>query len=96
MISSARLTLILVSSSAAFIAPAARGVVSTKLGFGFNGMGSPKPSEDETEDMPEKKIGAAGLLQLITAGMGAPFLGDYQGVDEVCCHVISLNCLNVS
>ena len=25
----------------------------------------------------------SGLVQLITAGMGAPFLGDYQGVDDV-------------
>jgi len=24
----------------------------------------------------------SGLLQMITAGMGAPFLGDYQGTDE--------------
>lgn len=30
----------------------------------------------------EKKIGLSGLLQLITAGMGSPFLGDFEGVDE--------------
>jgi hypothetical protein len=103
MVRTLHLTLLFVSTSqAAFIAPAARGAVGTKLCFGFNGLGSPKPSGDETEEKPDKKIGAAGLLQLITAGMGAPFLGDYQGVDEVRFRVISLNdvmchaCLNVS
>eukprot|EP00977_Amphora_coffeiformis_P015341 scaffold4510_cov183-Amphora_coffeaeformis.AAC.26 len=30
----------------------------------------------------EKKLGMKGLLQLITAGAGAPFLGDFEGVDE--------------
>ena len=30
----------------------------------------------------EKKLDMKGLLQLITAGAGAPFLGDYEGVDE--------------
>jgi len=29
----------------------------------------------EDSDEPEKKIGLSGLLQLITAGMGSPFLG---------------------
>ena len=28
------------------------------------------------------KIGLSGLLQLITAGMGSPFLGDFEGVDK--------------
>ncbi|KAL3757685.1 hypothetical protein ACHAWU_004470 [Discostella pseudostelligera] len=83
MVSSVRLTLFLVcTAQAAFIAPSSRGAFGTKLGFGFNGLGSPKPDNEEGADKPEKKIGAAGLLQLITAGMGAPFLGDYQGVDE--------------
>ena len=31
----------------------------------------------------EKKITTKGLFQLIAAGMGAPFLGDYEGVDNV-------------
>mmetsp|Transcript_7427 Transcript_7427/g.13085 ORF Transcript_7427/g.13085 Transcript_7427/m.13085 type:complete len:142 (+) Transcript_7427:164-589(+) len=52
----------------------------TKLGFGFNGLGSEKADEPEGE--PDKKISSGGLMQLITAGMGAPFLGDYQGVDD--------------
>jgi hypothetical protein len=30
----------------------------------------------------EKKLDVKGLLQLITAGAGAPFLGDFEGVDE--------------
>ena len=55
--------------------------------FGFNGLGSPSSddSEKDAADKPEKKISAGGLVQLITAGMGAPFLGDYQGVDDVSC-----------
>jgi len=96
MVSSVRLTLFLVcTAQAAFIAPSSRGAFGTKLGFGFNGLGSPKPDNEEGADKPEKKIGAAGLLQLITAGMGAPFLGDYQGVDEVSDRVmvISFVCL---
>lgn len=35
-----------------------------------------------TDGKEEKKIGLSGALQLITAGLGAPFLGDYQGVDK--------------
>eukprot|EP00814_Leptocylindrus_danicus_P021159 CAMPEP_0116033022 /NCGR_PEP_ID=MMETSP0321-20121206/18666_1 /TAXON_ID=163516 /ORGANISM="Leptocylindrus danicus var. danicus, Strain B650" /LENGTH=131 /DNA_ID=CAMNT_0003508867 /DNA_START=62 /DNA_END=457 /DNA_ORIENTATION=+ len=35
------------------------------------------------DNEPEKKsIGLSGLFQLITAGMGSPFLGDFEGVDE--------------
>mmetsp|Transcript_1965 Transcript_1965/g.4552 ORF Transcript_1965/g.4552 Transcript_1965/m.4552 type:complete len:147 (-) Transcript_1965:179-619(-) len=30
----------------------------------------------------DKKIGLSGLAQLITAGMGSPFLGDFEGVEE--------------
>lgn len=39
-------------------------------------------SSSSKEEVPEKKIGVAGVLQLITAGMGAPFLGEFEGVDE--------------
>lgn len=38
-----------------------------------------KAEKNKTE---EKKVGLSGLFQLITAGAGAPFLGDFQGVDE--------------
>ena len=58
----------------------------TKLGFGpptFGGGSKNDEPSEESSEKPEKKISAGGLLQLITAGMGAPFLGDYQGVDEV-------------
>lgn len=43
--------------------------------------GKSEPSEaDESKE--EKKIGMSGLFQLITAGMGSPFLGDYEGIDK--------------
>ncbi|KAL7472246.1 hypothetical protein ACHAXS_012573 [Conticribra weissflogii] len=56
----------------------------TKLGFGIPsfGGGSKNDDTDDASEKPEKKISAGGLLQLITAGMGAPFLGDFEGVDE--------------
>jgi hypothetical protein len=59
----------------------------TALHFGIPSFFTPKDDGSNSKDgdgkAPEdKKIGAAGLVQLITAGMGAPFLGDYQGVDE--------------
>ena len=42
-----------------------------------------QPDEGRGENPdPEKKIGLSGLAQLITAGMGSPFLGDFEGVDE--------------
>ena len=47
--------------------------------FGANENKDDKPEKPEGE---EKKIGLSGLVQLITAGMGSPFLGDYEGVDE--------------
>merc|ERR1712113_364927 len=47
----------------------------------------PKKEENEEgertdEKLEKKKIGLDGLFQLITAGAGAPFLGDFQGVDK--------------
>ena len=41
-----------------------------------------QPDEGRGENPEEKKIGLSGLAQLITAGMGSPFLGDFEGVDE--------------
>ena len=35
-----------------------------------------------TKKKDDKKLDAKGLLQLITAGAGAPFLGDFEGVDQ--------------
>ena len=73
--------------------------ISSKLNFGFNGLGTPndatKKKTNKTKDSSkattattttqneEKKITTKGLFQLIAAGMGAPFLGDYEGVDGV-------------
>lgn len=37
---------------------------------------------NDSDGKDESKIGFSGLLQLITAGMGSPFLGDFEGVDE--------------
>ena len=58
----------------------------TSLNFGLPsgfGKGADNASENGNDKKDDKKITAGGLVQLITAGMGAPFLGDYQGVDEV-------------
>jgi hypothetical protein len=55
----------------------------TSLSFGLPSFGGRSDEKEENPDKKEKKISAGGLLQLITAGMGAPFLGDFEGVDEV-------------
>lgn len=59
-----------------------RAATSTRLQFGIPSFG-PKDEEDEVDDkLEKKKIGLEGLVQLITAGAGAPFLGDFKGVDK--------------
>ena len=66
---------------------------STQLYFGIPtfGAGQNKNNNDDNKSgenkknekaIPEKKIGLSGLAQLITAGMGSPFLGDFEGVDK--------------
>jgi hypothetical protein len=56
----------------------------TSLNFGLpSGFGSNKSDDKPDQKKDEKKISAGGLVQLITAGMGAPFLGDFEGVDKV-------------
>lgn len=83
MVKSVLLALFMASTAqAAFMGPPGIPGVATKLSFGFNGLGSPADVEEVEAEKPEAKITAAGLLQLITAGMGAPFLGDYQGVND--------------
>ena len=78
----------LIGQSAAFstIATAHVKTTSTQLHFGIPTFGAGKDKQDETskkeETVPEKKIGLSGLAQLITAGMGSPFLGDFEGVDK--------------
>jgi hypothetical protein len=59
-------------------------LATTKLAFGIPSFLTPKSDDDEKADVKEeeKKVGLKGLLQLITAGAGAPFLGDFEGVDE--------------
>ena len=55
----------------------------TELYFGIPTFGK-KDDEEEEEDpnLEKPKVGLKGLIQLVTAGAGAPFLGDYQGVDK--------------
>lgn len=59
---------------------------TTQLAFGIPGFLTPKEDEvdkeSSKEQKEEKKIGFSGIIQLITAGAGAPFLGDFEGVDE--------------
>jgi hypothetical protein len=64
-------------------------IAHTQLFFGIPSWMDPnssskKSSDDETskEDKDTKKIGLSGIFQLITAGAGAPFLGDFEGVDK--------------
>lgn len=56
---------------------------STELQFGIPTFQPKKDDDDDSSDKKEEKtVGLKGLAQLITAGMGAPFLGDFQGVEE--------------
>ena len=41
-----------------------------------------RTKQDDNKTNEKNKIGLAGIVQLITAGAGAPFLGEFQGVDE--------------
>ena len=96
-VSSGALILAAVACSNAFVLqPSARAVQRspTELHFGVPGWFTPLEVDDEKggadaakkkkkkKDGPEKKIGLAGAVQLIAAGMGAPFLGDFEGVDK--------------
>eukprot|EP00542_Grammatophora_oceanica_P010874 CAMPEP_0194045846 /NCGR_PEP_ID=MMETSP0009_2-20130614/18391_1 /TAXON_ID=210454 /ORGANISM="Grammatophora oceanica, Strain CCMP 410" /LENGTH=149 /DNA_ID=CAMNT_0038690855 /DNA_START=80 /DNA_END=529 /DNA_ORIENTATION=+ len=63
---------------------------TTSLHFGIPTFGAKQEDDSKKADSaaktaPEedkKEIGLSGLVQLITAGMGSPFLGDFEGVDE--------------
>jgi hypothetical protein len=74
-------------SGASAFAPVQQGnrvATSTQLLFGIPTFG-PKKDDDEPKDPnleKEEKIGLKGLLQLITSGAGAPFLGEFQGVEK--------------
>lgn len=52
----------------------------TELAFGLPSFQPKTGKDDEPEDpkLEKSKIGLKGLVQLITAGAGAPFLGDFQ------------------
>ena len=66
--------------SNAFVPQTTGAPSTTQVGFGF--FPSADDGESSDENLEKKDIGLKGLAQLITAGMGAPFLGDYQGVDK--------------
>ncbi len=73
--------------SAQAFAPTPISRTSTQLQFGIPTFGAGKGNEEkvpnkEIDNLPEPKIGMSGLVQLITAGMGAAFLGDFEGVEE--------------
>jgi hypothetical protein len=54
---------------------------SMELSFGlpsFQTKGDKKDDEPEDPKLEKSSIGLKGLVQLITAGAGAPFLGDFQ------------------
>jgi hypothetical protein len=66
---------------------------STRLFFGIPSfLTPPPPNNDEKNKDPkktkqaslgeDKSVGLKGLVQLIMAGAGAPFLGDFEGVDK--------------
>jgi len=60
-------------------------VTKSSLHFGIPTFGAKDDKKDDSSEdaeVEERKIGLSGLVQLITAGMGSPFLGDYEGVDE--------------
>mmetsp|Transcript_32246 Transcript_32246/g.36679 ORF Transcript_32246/g.36679 Transcript_32246/m.36679 type:complete len:159 (-) Transcript_32246:277-753(-) len=49
----------------------------SKKKFGKKKFGKKKEEEEK-----KKEIGLSGLVQLITAGVGSPFLGEFEGVDK--------------
>jgi hypothetical protein len=59
---------------------------STQLQFGIPTFGAGKDKKEATapsdSNEPKKKIDLSGLVQLITAGMGSPFLGNFEGVEK--------------
>ena len=54
----------------------------TVLHFGIPTFGATKDEgKDDDNNLEKKSIGMSGLVQLITAGLGSPFLGQYEGID---------------
>jgi hypothetical protein len=65
--------------------------IDSRLSFGIPSFLTPKDDKDKEQassksakesGVEKKKVGWKGLVQLITAGAGAPFLGDFEGVDK--------------
>ena len=70
-------------SAGAFIAPSSKSRdAATQLHFGIPTFGPKDDKNGDDKKNDDKKISLSGLIQVITAGMGAPFLGEYEGVDE--------------
>jgi len=82
MKSSLSIALIATASVAAFV-PSQQNIrqanPETALRFGIPTF---QPKDEDKDPKEEKKVGIQGLIQLVAAGMGAPFLGDFDGVDE--------------
>ena len=77
----------LVAGSQGFApAPKLSAVSTTQLNFGIPKAFQPKNDEDKDEKkfdaLPKKDLSLSGIVQLVTAGAGAPFLGDFEGVDK--------------
>lgn len=75
------------SSSSSFSRISTTRTTTTELAFGIPSFFTPDNNDGDEKDtkkseQDEKKIGWSGLFQLITAGAGSPFLGDFEGVDE--------------
>jgi hypothetical protein len=61
-------------------------ISKTRLNFGIPTFqpknDKNKDDKNKVEPLPKKEMSLGALVQLITAGAGAPFLGDFEGVDE--------------
>lgn len=79
MISQPYVIFLFVLSETKAFAPISQAREASALNFGLPSFGT---KDDKTaDDAPDEKIGLKGLIQLITAGAGSPFLGDYEGTD---------------
>lgn len=73
----------LVLAAHAFVPMASRSRQATTLSLKIPSFGADDDdAKKEGGQEDDKKIGLTGFVQLLTAGLGAPFLGDYQGYDE--------------
>jgi hypothetical protein len=56
--------------------------ISNTLSHGLRPLLLSAKSSKQPEDEKPKKLSFSSVIQLITAGAGAPFLGDFEGVDK--------------